>query len=165
MGQRGGGGGRSFSSAPYQTETGIFRNFYGNSHWSASLIVQLASLVGWVKLSNLSMWGINVSHGSLIVSIGHVGVDMQYCSTRYALGGIITMHLLLAPSFQEARASMAEYISISYNSFQKITLFSWNLHCISFSLYCSGNPFRLYTSKLTSCKYLLSLHIPQLKFF
>ena len=124
MGQRGGGGGRSFSSAPYQTETGIFRNFYGNSHWSASLIVQLASLVGWVKLSNLSMWGINVSHGSLIVSIGHVGVDMQYCSTRYALGGIITMHLLLAPSFQEARASMAEYISISYNSFQKITLFS-----------------------------------------
>ena len=29
----GGGGGWSFSSASYQLETGIIRNFYGNFHW------------------------------------------------------------------------------------------------------------------------------------
>ena len=38
------------------------------------LVVQLASLVGFVKFSNWLIWLTNVSQGSLIVSIGHIGV-------------------------------------------------------------------------------------------
>ena len=67
------------------------------------LVVQLASLVGWVKFPNWLILFTNVSPGSLKVSTGHIAVHTQVCDKGYAQGGIITMHLLWAPAFTRLR--------------------------------------------------------------
>ena len=77
MGQLVGGGGHSpllFISLRHEyTGTSM-----AISMGQTPLVVQLASLVGWVKFPNWLIWVTNVSQGSLIVSIGHIGVYLQY---------------------------------------------------------------------------------------
>ena len=104
MGQLvGGGEGRSFSSAPCQLGAGIIRNTLAISIGQDPLVVQLASLVRWVKFSNWLIWVTNVPQGSKIVSIVHIGMYMQYRDKQYAQGRIIIVHLLWAPAFTRLR--------------------------------------------------------------
>ena len=77
MGQLGGRGGRGHS-APSQLGAGIIRNTLAISIGQKPPVVQLVSRVKFVKFSNWLLWVTNVSQGSLIVSIGHTGVYLQY---------------------------------------------------------------------------------------
>ena len=93
--------GRSFSPASYQLGTRIIRNFYGNFYWPDPSCCPAGFTCRWVKFPNWLIWVTNVSQGSLIVSIGHIGVYMQYSDKGYAQGRIITMHLLWPPAFTQ----------------------------------------------------------------
>ena len=91
----------SLSSAPSQLGAGIFRNTLEISIGQKLPVVQLASLVKLVKFPNWLTWVTNVSQGSLIVSVGHMGMYMQYRNKhkRYAYGQDNQCALALARSF------------------------------------------------------------------